>query len=130
MPITVDMSDVEDFGALDPGEYEVVVTDVEERQGQKAPYLSWEMTIVEGQYEDRKVWNNTSLSPQSMPFLKQFLTAAGLDPDDMQGQFEFDPADFIGARLRIQTGVQEYEGQERTRVTKVMRSSDTKPRSL
>jgi hypothetical protein len=107
--IRVNMSDVgEGSGIRDPlpsGKYHVKVTDGELKEaGENAKnpgseYISWEFTVQDGEYEDRKVWSNTSLLPQARFALKGLLEAVG---QDAGGEVAFDIDDLIGEDLIVQ----------------------------
>lgn len=81
-----------DFEPLEPGAYHVKLVDVDsDRQGAKGPYWSWEFDVVEpGDYQNRKLWNNTSLADNAAWKLKETFDAFGVEPDtdtdDLCGQ--------------------------------------------
>jgi hypothetical protein len=133
--MALDMSGVsEGFEALPPGRYEAVITDVTAKQGSKAPYLNWELTIAEGEFEDRKLWLMTSLAPQALFGIKNLMRAAGIDPTELQGPVVMPtPTFFVGARVVAITTQEEYpegSGEMRTRVKTLDRSDHTAPLSL
>lgn len=52
-----------DFGPIKPGPYDAVVEALELRYGQESgkAYVAWTFTLADGEFKNRKVWNNTSL---------------------------------------------------------------------
>lgn len=127
MPINVDMSDAQDFTPVPPGTYECVVTNAEERESAKShlPYIALELTIDGGDCDNRKLFHNLSLSPQSVSFLKRGLIALGYQPDDLVGKVSLEIADLIGSRCQAVTALEDYEGEDRTRVKRIQRSEKT-----
>jgi len=122
----VDFTDVEerDFDPVPRGQYLVEITGAEERDGQEYPYLNFELTIKEGPenvegVEDRKLWDILSFSPKALWKLKGFLAVAGYDDDDLAGDFDIDPAEYLGMEFLVQVTVgADREGTQRNRVTR------------
>jgi hypothetical protein len=106
MGFKVDFSstEVRDFEPLPSGKYHVAVTDGDLKEsGPKAKnpgseYISWEFTVQDGEYENRKLWTNASLLPQALFTLKGLLAATGFDVD---GELDFDIDDVIGAECIV-----------------------------
>lgn len=80
------------FEPLPDGAYHLRLNQVDsEREGPSGPYWSWEFDVVEpGDYTNRKLWNNTSLSEAAAFKMKETYDAFGVpydtDTDDMCGQ--------------------------------------------
>lgn len=102
--IRVDLSDVESQGRFrEDGEYPLEVVAATKEKGDKYDYISWELKCI-GEPAGAKVWNNTSLSPQSLWNLRAMLEALGVDiPDE---EFDLDLEEMPGLKL---TGVVELE---------------------
>lgn len=78
----VDDTESGSFEALPPDKYRARLMNVEQREGNKAPYWSWEYEVIEPEaFEGRKVWNNTSLSEKAFFKLKEAFEAHGATPD-------------------------------------------------
>lgn len=124
MPIRVDFTDVQDTGftPLDVGTYNAVVFDAGVREGRTSgkPYVNWEMKIVDGDSAGRRAWYTTSLQPQSLWKLRQVLVNLGTNPEELEGDFELELADYIGRTCRIVIGHEEYNGEVRDRVVDVL----------
>jgi hypothetical protein len=115
--ISVDLSDVGDVSGKPPpeGRYAVLVTGFEEREaGENAKnpgsaYISWELTVQQGEHQGRKFFQNTSLLPQALFGLKQLLLATeDWTEDDLNGKLEFDPNDVVGKEIGVKTVNKEY----------------------
>ena len=93
MGTVIDLSGVEGGSGFEPipgGQYLLAVTDAEVKEsGENAKnpgslYIAWEFTVQDGEYENRKLWTNTSLLPQALFGLKGLIAACpktGLDPN-------------------------------------------------
>lgn len=106
--VVVDFSDVEerDFTPLPRGRYAVEVTDCEIREGTEYPYLMVEQTVIEGDYTDRKLWDNMSFSPKALWRLKGFYRAIGASDDELSAQdFSVDPESLLGMTFVVQVAV-------------------------
>lgn len=93
----VNFSEIENFEPLDAGVYPVIVVDFEEREGPAGPYIVYTLEISEGPEANRKLWTNLSLSPKAAWKLQEALLAFGVDRDDLEAEFDFDPEEFLGA---------------------------------
>lgn len=79
------------FEALPEGVYICSLKQVEVREGQKAPYWSWEFEVIQpDEHENRKLWVNTSLADNAEWKLKEVFEAFGVptttDTDELIGQ--------------------------------------------
>jgi len=123
----IDMSNVEEFVVLPAGQYDVVVTDIEFRKSKTTefPYISWELTVLSGPAEDRKLWLNTSLSPKALFRLKQTLEGLGVNdvPQQIEGNDLIEA--MMGAKAVAEVGVREYEGRNQNEVKRLVRGHDT-----
>lgn len=120
MPV-VDFTDVE-ISVFDPvpgGRYLVNVTEAEIREGQESgvPYLALTLNVIDGDYEGRKLWDNMSFSPKALWKLKGFLLASGYEEDDVAGEFEVDPDEFLEAEYDVVVGVsKDSQGTSRNNI--------------
>lgn len=97
---TVDMTGVEDlkgFTPLPKGVYQVAIDEFSNEVGQKSgdDYVKLTLKVIDDGDEEesiagRKLWRNLSLTPKSLPFLRQALFAFGCSPDEIAGQFDTD----------------------------------------
>lgn len=64
--MTMDVAEAFGSEPVPIGDYNAVITGAEVRPGKKAPYISVETTIFDGDYERRKVWRNVSFSDKAL----------------------------------------------------------------
>jgi len=115
--LTVDFTNVESREVLPEGEYIVKVADIEVREGQKGNYLNWTLEVATGQFEGRKVFNSTSLSPQSLWVLRNTLEALGVKTNS--SKFQMDLNSYIGLTMGIRLEHKVFEGKKRAKVVDV-----------
>lgn len=91
--VTVDFSDVQDFEPVPEGEYPVLIEKVnyvEAATEDKFDYMGWELTISDGEYQNRKLWLNTSFSPKALFKLKEVLENLDLYDDELDIDYDED----------------------------------------
>ena len=121
MHIEMDMDATQESSGFEPlpdGEYFLVCTDVEDGKNQpgKFPYIKLELTVSEGEYQNRKVWYNLVLLPKdhkSHGMTVHAFKAFGLPYD---GQVSFDSSEFKGrgCKANVNTETREYNGRNYT----------------
>jgi hypothetical protein len=125
------------FDALPSGRYVVKVTDGELRtSGENAKhtgseYINWELTVQTGEYEGRKVWQNTPWShgtcecgdwkAGALIGLKSLLTATGIWTDEQLNadDFDFEIDEVIGADVKAVVALGEYQGEATNNVKRI-----------
>ena len=117
--ITVNFADVESFEPLPEGEYGVEIDSVEVRENKNgdALYLNWTLVVVDGDFENRRLWMITSLKDTALFRLKSvFENLDVLDDEEMEIEYDddIDPSTKEGPRLLYP----EVEGIEATAVVK------------
>lgn len=131
--INVNLSDVDSFEPMPEGEYDIEVDKVEVRMNKAGDglYLNWELVVLDGDFENRKLWMITSLKQTALFRLKQVFEDMDLiDADDEEVEIEYDddvePTPQGGPRLlypeaeglegiaRVKNEM--YDGRERNRV--------------
>lgn len=83
--VNVDFSEVQEFEALEKGEYSAIIfkaTYVEPASEDKYPYLNVEFDVTEPGSENRKLWKVWSLSPKALWRMKQDLENLGFDVEE------------------------------------------------
>jgi hypothetical protein len=130
----VNFSDVEDFEALPEGEYAVEIDKVEVRRNKAddGDYLNWEFVVLDGDYENRRLWLITSLKPQALFRLKDVLEQLDLlEGDEMELEWDDDQdvtsssgprllyPDVEGMEASIRVKNETFDGKERNRVDSV-----------
>lgn len=90
--LSVNFAEIEgSFEPLPEGEYECVVERVEVRESKSSDhnYLNWELSVLDEDYEDRKLWMITSLSPKALFRLKDVFVAVGVIDGDEELEIEW-----------------------------------------
>jgi Protein of unknown function (DUF669) len=142
---TINFSDVESFEPMPGSEWygvEIDHVEVRENKDGDALYLNWELVVVDGDYENRRLWYITSLKDTALFRLKQtFETLGVIDPDETELDIEYDddiePTTKSGPRLLYPEveGLEAsafvknemYDGREQNKVSE-LRGEQPKPR--
>lgn len=99
--IKVDLTEVSNYEALPNAAYAVRITGAEIKTSKAGnSYISWEMTITEGEHADRKLWLNTVTTGKGAFKFEELLQALGVDTE---GLSEFEPDEYIGADVTAVT---------------------------
>jgi hypothetical protein len=77
----IDAAESNEYEPLPADTYNARLQAVTVKEGQKAPYWSWEFTIEHPDYKNRKMWANTSLSPAAAWKMKEMFDAFDVSPD-------------------------------------------------
>jgi len=108
--------EVRDFSEPVPsGWYHMKVTDGEVRESGPnaknpgAEYINWELTIQDGEFENRKGWVNASLLPHALFTLKGLLSATGID---CSADLDFEIVDVVGKDLLAKASVTSKKDKE------------------
>ena len=129
-PFKIDMSDVgEGFDPIPAGVYPIVVSSLKqsEEDGPSGyPYIILEMTVADGDFENRKLWTNLSMSPKAAFKVKEFLLATGVPPEDLTATFKFDPDEYEGAVIDISVKQTTYDDKLRNQVSNFIPAADSK----
>lgn len=133
------------FDALPAGKYLAKVTGGElntsESDTAKHPgseYINWEFTIQTGEFEDRKLWSNTTVSHgdcdcndeekfnKSLGNLVSLLKATGVaSDDDLESEdFELDIDDLIGKDVVLVVTQRTWDGELRNDVKRYRAAGD------
>jgi len=89
----INFSEVEgSFKPLPAGPYNVTVEKVEVRESKSSEhnYLNWELVVNDGEFEDRRLWMITSLSPRALFRLKDVFVSLGVIEEDDEIDIEWD----------------------------------------
>ena len=124
MSLFGNLSDIPESGPVEPGEYDLRIVQAKEQSynsGAKAILLICE--VLDNDNADdifHKLWLPTDTDTEKkaatkLRMIKEFLDAIGLNPDDVQ-----DPGDFVGIEFTAKLKIDEYEGQRRNEVERVV----------
>lgn len=142
---TVNLSDVESFEPMPEDEYAVEVEKVEVRENKAGDglYLNWELVVIDGDYENRRLWYITSLKDAALFRLKQTFVGLGLiedDDDELELEYDddIDPTsqegpvllypELEGLECVAVVKNEMYEGRERNRVQELFGEETRKPK--
>lgn len=112
--ISLDLSKVEGRVSFTEGDHLLEVMEVTQEEGSKAPYLNWKFKAAEGECEGAIVYNNTSLSEQSLWNLRTLLEALGVEIPD--SEFDIDLDELVGLEVMGSIELETYEGKKRPRL--------------
>ena len=135
--LSVNFAEIEgSFEPLPEGEYECVIEKVEVRDSKSSDhdYLNWELKVLDEDYEDRRLWMITSLSPKALFRLKDVLVAIDVIDGDEELEIEWeDDVDITSQEGPLVTNPdldglpcvavvtnEVYEGRERNRVNELL----------
>lgn len=127
MGISVDFTDTgEGFSAVPPDTYEAQITSIEvkDSKDKQSQNLQWQFTIIEGEYIDRVLFLWKNLKPQALWSLRELLVDLGVPREDVEGEFEFEPDDFIGMNVYMTVQVGMYQGKETNEIVRVVAKPD------
>jgi hypothetical protein len=125
--VSVDFTDVESRVTLPEADYRLVVDEVTEEEGSgEYPYLKWKFKTQHSQsnLNNKPVYTNTSLSPQSLWNLRNLLEALGVETPD--SAYEIDLDDVVGYEMVGSIEHDSYEDDEGSEKTQ-MRIVDYTP---
>ena len=115
----VDLTDVQDNFTVPDGLYKVRCNDVEQSVSKSGnPMFVWTFAVVEGNYTGREFKVFTALTPAAMWKVAETVIALGVG---QQGQVvKFKRSDVIGKDCGALIEVTEYNGQNRSQISRVM----------
>jgi hypothetical protein len=132
--VTVDFSDVQEFEALEKGEYPVLIEKAEYREPQtddKYPYINLELTVIEGEAKGRKLWMILSFSPKALWRMKDVFENLGLYEDEVEVDYDEETMlvtepELAGLPALAVVSQRTYEGRTQNQVDALL-SPDDKP---
>ena len=132
--MTQDQGFLVDFGGVRTGEFEplpegvysAVVFNGEVKTSQKGTkYVAWEFKVTQDGFENRKAWLNNSLQPQALWTVMRTLVALGEPLENIQDKkFRIVLKKYFGRPCRIVVSQEEYEGEQRQKVLRVLAPGD------
>ena len=112
--IRVDFTGVETASVVPEGEYIASISSGALEEGDKGEYIAWELAIVDGKYKGKKLYQNTSLTPQSLWATKRFLECAGLEVPD--GTYDIDIEEMVDMQIGIVVEHDTYKGKTKSKI--------------
>lgn len=123
--VTIDFTGVESgFDRVPEGDYvlEVTKATIDNSGDSEHDYVAWTYKIVGGSKEGKTIGDITSFAPKALFRLKNLLEAMGAEIPD--GDFEFEPDDWIGQTVGATVTDEEYNGKTRSRPSSYFDASD------
>ena len=115
----VDLSDVQDNFKIPDGLYKVKCTDVEQGVSKAGnPQFIWTFQIAEGDFTGREFKSFTAITPAAMWKVAETVQALGVGQTGTVVKFK--RTDVIGKECGAQIEVNEYNGQDRSQISKVI----------
>lgn len=141
----VDFANVESFEPVPEDEYGVEIEKVEVRENKNgdALYLNWELVIVDGDYENQRLWLITSLKDTALFKLKQVFEGLDIIDEEDELELEYDDdiepstkegprlldPDLEGLEATVIVKNQMYDGKEQNRVMDIFADRPKKRKS-
>lgn len=120
---SVDFTNVQtlNMAPLPAGEYYVQVVACKPKTSSTGKgMLEWQYRVVEGEYENRRVFQNTMMQPENLWKLKQNLIGLGFTEEDLGGNIELNPDELIGLECFAIVTQRDYQGQMRNNVDRLI----------
>lgn len=123
--VTLDLSGVEGRVNFTEGDHLLEVMEVTQEKGDKADYFSWKFKATEdSDSAGAIVYNNTSLSEQSLWNLRTLLEALGVEIPE--SEFELDLDEMPGLLVMGSIELETYEGKKRPRLADFWAAEEVK----
>ena len=122
----LDFSDVQEFETIPNGVYNAVVDKVDLRTSEGGgKYLAFRFNVLSAPYVNQKAFMNASLQKTAMWSLRRTLRALGYAKEDLQKEdFPLRPEDLLELPCRLRIVLEEYEGEPRSKVDRVLPPGD------
>lgn len=122
--VKVDFTGVETRVLLPEGIYNAKVAEVELEPNDGKPYLKWTFRTIDDdpKLNDKPLYNNTSLQPQSLWVLGSLLETLGVERPD--GAMDLDLEELVGLEIGLVVEHEEYQGKQRAKVVDFTPATD------
>jgi hypothetical protein len=121
----VDLTNVQDNFTVPDGNYLVQCTDVEQSVSKGGnPMFIWTFQIVGGDYAGREFKSFTAITPAAMWKVAETVQALGVGQTGSVVKFK--RTDVVGKQCGATIEMQEYNGQDRSSISKVMSLAELK----
>lgn len=123
--VKVDFTGVETRVLLPEGVYNAKVAEVELEPNDGKPYLKWTFRTIDDdpKLNDKPLYNNTSLQPQSLWVLGSLLETLGVERPD--GAMDLDLEELVGLEIGLVVEHEEYQGKQRAKVVDFTPATDS-----
>lgn len=112
---------VQDFAPIPADLYDAEITGFKmtpESKSSGNPMVTYEATVLYGDYEGRKLWKNYSLTNQAAPYWKKFLVkCCGVSPEDFSGHMDWEKLTIlaeraVGCKVKMDVSIKTLEDGE------------------
>lgn len=118
-----DLSDVETTTILPEEDYLLEVTEVEQDEGDKGPYLRWKFEVAEGKHKGSKPKDHiTSFAENALFNLRGVLEALGVDIPDEPFDIEMD--ELVGLQCMGTIEHETYQGRKQNKIVDFFSADD------
>lgn len=120
--LTIDATEAKSFEPIPDGTYETKILEISEvKQGPKARYVNITFEITDGDYIDRRLWRNFVVEGPGSAFLVDLANKALPDEEfEVGSEFSLDTDDLIGQAVIVVTVQEEYEGNTKSEVKRIL----------
>jgi len=114
--VNVNFEGVEARVLLPEGVYDAKVEEVKMEENNGRPYLAWKFKTMDddSKFDNKPLYNNTSLQPQSLWVLANLLETLGVERPD--GPMDLDLTELVDLELQLFVEHEEYEGKTLSKV--------------
>jgi hypothetical protein len=124
--VRVDFTGIEGKRVVVPeGDYRFAVKEITQKQGDKADYFEWQLSIVGGDHDGATVYYNTSLAPQALWNLRSLLEALGVEVPD--GPTDLDLEEMVSLEMEGTIEHEKYEGRPTARLVDFWEVAEEEP---
>jgi hypothetical protein len=120
---SVDFTNVQtlNMNPLPAGQYYVQVVACNPKSSKAGkPMFEWQYRVVDGEFENRRIYQNTMLQQESLWKLKQNLVGLGYSEADLEGNIQIDPEEMFGLECYAVVTQRTWEGQVRNDVQRLI----------
>ncbi len=120
--LTINMDEVtaQSFEVIPKGTYDVVIEKLEYglSKSSGAPMWTVQLAITDGDFQNRKLFTHLSFSEGALPGTKAAIQK--IAPDLLSAAFNpkkiAEDGDLIGTKARVKTGIETYQGEDRSKI--------------
>lgn len=110
-------ADDKGFEPLPTGKYKAICNSARLDQNDNGKHLiKYEFTVLSGDHEGRKVWNNSYLTPKALPYAKRDLQSLGVNTDVPFSRLPFELEAVIDKTVELSLGLDTYGDKPRNKV--------------
>ena len=121
--VRIDFTGVETASVVPEGEYIVAVKSAKlEESTAGNEYVAWQLTINDGKHQKKTLYQNTSLTQNSLWATKRWLECLGMEVPD--GEFDLDLEEPIGTTIGVVVEHEDYKGRTRSRIVDCFPAED------